>query len=363
VDRQRKIIHMDMDAFYAAVEQRDFPAYRGRPVVVGGAPDGRGVVATCSYEARRFGIHSAMPCARAARLRPDAIFLRPRFQAYQEVSRQIQGIFRQYTERVEPLSLDEAYLDVSGVARLHGSATFLAREIKRRIREETALTASAGVSYNKFLAKLASDMDKPDGLYLITPEQGPGFAAELPIGRFHGVGPATERRMRAHGIHTGRDLLAWSLPRLQAAFGKSASYYYHAARGIDERPVSSQRVRHSLGAETTFQKDLDDPAEMLQQLERLAAQVAEGLAARRLGAHTLTIKVKYADFKLVTRSATTALPLWQLGELRRYLGALLARTEAGARPVRLLGVIASGLVAAETVHRAPQLELFPADPP
>jgi DNA polymerase-4 len=359
VDRQRKIIHVDMDAFYAAVEQRDQPDYRGKPLVVGGSPGSRGVVATCSYEARRFGIHSAMPSAHALRLCPEAIFVRPRFQVYRDVSTQIQSIFREVTERVEPLSLDEAYLDVTGVARRHGSATYIARDVKRQILQETGLTASAGVSYNKFLAKLASDMDKPDGLYLITPEDGPGFAAELPIGRFHGIGPATERRMHEHGIRSGRDLLDWPLERLQSLFGKAANYYYQAARGIDERPVSAQRVRRSLSSETTFQHDLRDPLEMLAQLRQLAAEVAQGLGARQLRAHTLTVKVKYADFRLVTRSATSAVAFGEVAELCRFLQPLLARTEAGTRPVRLLGVTASGLITAEQRDCPPQLELFP----
>ncbi len=358
MDRQRKIVHIDMDAFYAAVEQRDHPAYRDRPIVVGGSPESRGVVATCSYEARRFGIRSAMPASQAARLCPQAIFVRPRFEVYRQVSAQIQALFGEYTALVEPLSLDEAYLDVTGVTEHHGSASLIARDIKRRIRELTGLSASAGVSYNKFLAKLASDMDKPDGFCLIRPEQGAELVATLPIGRFHGIGPATEKRMHEHGIRTGAELREWTLERLQAVFGKAARYYYQAARGIDERPVSSQRLRQSLGSETTFPQDLHRVEDMLQALEQLAVDVAQGMAQRHLAAHTLTIKVKYADFRLVTRSLTRPVPMRDLNELRAHLAPLLARTDAGQRPVRLLGVTVSGLTDADSFCQQPQLELF-----
>lgn len=356
MDPPRKIIHIDMDAFYAAVEQRDNPRYRGQPVVVGGDPFKRGVVAAASYEARRFGIHSAMPAAWAYRLCPQAVFLRPRFSVYRQVSRQIMIILADYAEAVEPLSLDEAYLDVSHSGLFRGSATRIAQDIKRRIRVATGLTASAGVSYNKFLAKLASDLDKPDGLTVITPEQGPDVVAALPVGRFHGVGKATEARMRALGIHTGAELRARPLEELLQIFGKAGRYYYDAARGIDRRPVEPRRERKSLGAETTFDRDLDDIAEMLVQLERLAGEVARELAAKGLGAHTLTLKVKYADFRQVTRSLSFGRPLGDLATLRPLLPRLLARTEAGRRPVRLLGVTLSKL--AGGVGRGGQLDLF-----
>jgi DNA polymerase-4 len=358
VHQQRKIIHIDMDAFYAAVEQRDFPEYRGRPVVVGGSPTSRGVVATCSYEARRFGIHSAMPAAQAKRLCPQALFLRPRFEVYKEVSRQIQRLFHNFTSLVEPLSLDEAYLDVSHCGLHHGSATLIARAIKRRIHEETGLSASAGISYNKFLAKIASDMDKPDGLYLITPERGPTFTAALPVGRFHGVGRATERRMTSHGIHTGADLARWSLEELQRLFGKAAHYYFNAARGIDERPVLSERVRKSMGSETTFDRDLADTNQMLEQLERLAAQVARSLRRRHLAGRTLTVKVRYQDFQLVTRSVSFAHPVHRLEQIRPHLDLLLARTEAGQRRVRLLGVSMANLCDQGSSDSSLQLDLF-----
>ncbi len=339
----RKIIHIDMDAFYAAVEQRDDPRLRGRPVVVGGSPDGRGVVATASYEARRYGIRSAMASARARRLCPHAVFLRPRFEVYRAESQRIRAIFRRYTELVEPLSLDEAYLDVTACTACRGSATLIARRIKQEIFEETGLTASAGVSYNKFLAKLASDIDKPDGLHLITPEQGPAFIAALPIGRFHGVGPATEAKMHKLGIRTGADLAAWSLEDLQRVFGKSGSFYYHIARGIDERPVRPRRVRKSYGSETTFERDLDDPAAMLAALRPLATEVLEGLAQKGLTAATWTLKVKYHDFQQVTRSYTAPYPLLDVEAVMEVMEELLKRTEASRRPVRLLGVTGSGL--------------------
>lgn len=341
----RKIIHIDMDAFYAAVEQRDFPRYRGRPVVVGGSPDSRGVVATASYEARRFGIHSAMPASQAYRLCPQAIFVRPRFEVYRQVSEEIHRVLRTYTDLIEPLSLDEAYLDVTGSTLHQGSATRIAHEIKHRIRQITGLTASAGVSYNKFLAKLASELEKPDGLTLITPDRGPAFIQSLPIGRFHGVGRATETRMKAHGIHTGADLLAWSLERLVATFGKAGAFYFELARGIDRRPVESRRERKSLGSETTFADDLTDTADMVAQLNRLAAEVAEDLKQRRLSGRTLTVKVKFADFEQVTRSRTFEHPIRGLADMLPWLGELLARTDAGQRRVRLLGVTVSGFEA------------------
>jgi DNA polymerase-4 len=354
----RKIIHVDMDAFFAAVEQRDNPRFRGKPVIVGGDPNRRGVVATASYEARRFGIHSAMPCAWAYRRCPHAIFIRPRFEVYRQVSKQVQRLLRDYSELVEPLSLDEAYVDLSDSRRHGGSATRIAQEIRRRIVEDTGLTASAGVSYNKFLAKLASDLDKPDGLTVITPEQGPAFAAALEIGKFHGIGRATERRMRALGIVTGADLCQWPLERLQESFGKSARYYYDAARGIDDRPVQNRRERKSIGSETTFDQDLADKDEMISVLERLASDVLTSLKARGLWARTLTIKVRYADFESITRSRTLDDPIRDMETLKPWLAFLLAKTEAGERRVRLLGVTASGLSDESLDSARAQMDLF-----
>lgn len=352
----RKIIHIDMDAFYAAVEQRDDPSLRGRPLVVGGSPDGRGVVATASYEARRFGIRSAMAAAYARRLCPQAIFLRPRFEAYRAESRRIRAIFRRYTSLVEPLSLDEAYLDVTDSDACRGSATLIARQIRQEIYQETGLTASAGVSYNKFLAKLASDINKPDGQYVVAPEEGAAFVAELPVGRFHGVGPATEAKMHELGIKTGADLARWSLPELQAAFGKSGEFFYNIARGIDQREVRSSRERKSYGSETTFERDLSDVSVMLAALQPLADEVLAGLAARQLTASTWTLKVKYHDFQQITRSYTAPQPLMELEALMQLLQELLGRTEAASRPVRLLGVTGSGLQAVQQADL--QLGLF-----
>ena len=342
--QNRKIIHIDMDAFYAAVEQRDFPKYRGKPIIVGGSPDGRGVVATASYEARVFGVHSAMPCARARRLCPQATFIRPRFAVYRQVSQEIRAIFQSYTDLVEPLSLDEAYLDVSDSQLFQNSASLIAEDIRRTISQRTRLTASAGISYNKFLAKLASDINKPNGMYLITPEQGPAFIEQLPIGKFHGIGKSTEKKMKQYGIHNGADLKVLPLQELLAKFGKVGNYYYHIARGIDERQVQSERIRKSLSTETTFANDLSDTNEMLTHLNRLAAEVADDLAVKSIKGLTLTIKVRYADFQLVTRSQSFSRPFNRHDEMLPVLPQLLAKTEAGERKVRLLGVGVSNFV-------------------
>ncbi len=349
----RKIIHIDMDAFFAAVEQRDHPQYRNQPVIVGGMPDSRGVVATCSYEARKFGVHSAMPSSQAYRLCPQAVFVKPRFEAYREVSQRIQRIFAEYTELVEPLSLDEAYLDVSD----QESATLIAKSIKEKIVQKTGLTASAGVSYNKFLAKIASDMDKPDGLYLIRPEQGKEFISRLPIGRFHGVGRATEQKMHALGIRTGKDLQDWTLAALCRHFGKSGAYYYHLAQGVDERPVTPGRTRKSVGVETTFEQDISGYDQVKQYLFELLQQALKKMTDKKLIAHTITIKIKYQNFVQITRSKTLSSQIIQAKGLEPVLEKLLQDTDAGRRKIRLLGVSLSslnGLNAAE--YR--QLDLF-----
>lgn len=321
----RKIIHVDMDAFYASVEQRDDPDLRNRPVIVGGRPNGRGVVAACSYEARKFGIHSAMPSAVAGRLCPHAQFVKPRFAAYQAVSRQIQQIFREYTPLVEPLSLDEAYLDVSGSLLFDGSALLLARDIKTRIFEQTGLVASAGVSYNKFLAKVASDHDKPDGLYCIRPEQGENFVAALPVGRFHGVGKVTQARMHELGIETGADLRAWTLEELRREFGKSADYFYRAARAEDSRPVRNSRTRKSMGSERTFSQNLNERADMLAVLIQLAEELLQSLESKRLCAASITIKVRFGDFATFTRAYTPDASLINSRIARRAMPFMLDR--------------------------------------
>lgn len=354
----RKIIHMDMDAFFAAVEQRDNPAYRNKPVIVGGKPDSRGVVATCSYEARAFGVHSAMPSSQAARLCPHAIFIKPRFDAYREASEQIREIFNRYCDCVEPLSLDEAYLDASNSAYFQGSATLLAKQIKHDIQRETQLIASAGISYNKFLAKLASDLDKPDGLYVITPEQAAQFIENLPIGRFHGIGPATEKKMRALGVQTGYDLKQIPLPELQQHFGKTARHYYDIARGIDHRQVNAHRDRKSIGIETTFAEDIGDLRIVKQQLQSLLRQALHKSTEKKLLAHTLTIKIKYQDFVQITRSRTLPKAIADTVESALLLDDLLKNTAIGEKKVRLLGVSLSTLQASEAVDKYQQMDLF-----
>lgn len=355
--KQRKIIHVDMDAFFASVEQRDQPELKGKPLIVGGQPNSRGVVAACSYEARKFGIHSAMASSRAYRLCPQAIFVRPRFDAYKEVSNHIRDIFWRYASEVEPLSLDEAYLDVTYTEAFSGSATLIAKAIKQEILAETQLTASAGVSYNKFLAKIASDMDKPDGLYLIRPEQGQAFVSKLPIGKFHGIGPATEAKMKNLGIHTGHDLRQKTLAELTERFGKSGQYYFNIARAIDERPVRSQRIRKSLGKETTFAEDILSVPELTSILLGLAEQVLDSLNKHNMQGRTVTVKVKYADFQQVTRAQTLDHSIGFV-DLEEWLPKLLARTEAGRNPVRLVGLSLSGFEGAVVIDKGQaQLDL------
>lgn len=354
-DRLRKIIHIDMDAFYAAVEQRDHPQYKNKPIIVGGKPDARGVVATCSYEARVFGVHSAMPSAQAYRLCPQAIFLKPRFDAYQEASAIIRSIFSRYCERVEPLSLDEAYLDVSDSALFKGSATLLAKQIKTEVFRQTNLIASAGISYNKFLAKTASDLDKPDGLHVITPDQASQFIEKLPIGKFHGIGPATEKRMHELGIRTGLELKNTPLPILQRHFGKSALYYHEIANGIDRRPVNAHRDRKSIGVETTFAEDIADPAVVKQQLWQLLSHALVKLTEKRLVAHALTIKIKYQNFVQITRGRTFPQAITETTANAQIIDDLLQNTAVGEKKVRLLGVTLSALQSYTTNH---QLDLF-----
>lgn len=357
-DSPRKIIHIDMDAFYAAVEQRDNPKLRNKSVIVGGKPDSRGVVATCSYEARRFGVHSAMPSSQAYRLCPQAIFIKPRFDAYREASEIIRGIFARYCERIEPLSLDEAYLDVSDSTLFHGSATLLAKQIKQDIKAETQLIASAGISYNKFLAKIASDLDKPDGLYLITPDRALEFVEKLPIGKFHGIGPATEKKMRELGISTGLDLKRTPLAVLQRHFGKSAAYYHDIAHGIDRRMVNARRDRKSIGVETTFAEDLADPLEIQQHLLGLLRQALKKLTEKQLTAYTLTIKIKYQNFVQITRGRTLQEAIADTPNTVLLLTDLLKNTGLGERKVRLLGVTLSALRSRDTLTGYRQMDLF-----
>ena len=338
----RKIIHIDMDAFYASVEQRDNPELRGKPVAVGGSRE-RGVVAAASYEARAFGVHSAMPSIIAKRKCPDLIFVKPRFDAYKAISLQIREIFAAYTPIIEPLSLDEAYLDVTENLKRIPFATQIAEEIRARIRAETVLTASAGVSYNKFLAKLASDHRKPDGLFVITPKMGPEFVETLPVRKFHGVGPATAKKMARLGIETGLDLRAQTQTLLQQHFGKAGSYYYWAARGVDERPVCADRIRKSVGAENTFPADLftyEAARDALQEIVDNVWRYCEGSGIR---GRTVTLKVKFANFQQITRSRTGQMQIRTRSELEQLSNALLEPLFPVARGVRLLGVSLSSL--------------------
>lgn len=342
----RKIIHVDMDAFFASVEQRDNPELQGRPVAVGGA-GGRGVVAAASYEARKFGVRSAMPSVTAQRLCPDLVFVRPRFDAYKEASRQIRRVFEHYTAIIEPLSLDEAYLDVTDDRLGIGSATRIAELIRQEIRAKTKLTASAGVSYNKFLAKLASDQNKPDGLCIIRPGQGADFVAGLPIRRFHGVGPKAEEKMQRLGIATGADLAAKDIAFLRQHFGSMADYLFRAARGIDLRPVAAHRIRKSVGGERTFSDDIGSGAALRETLENIITIVWERIEAANARGRTVTLKLKFTDFRIMTRA--TSLPDYVSGkdEFAKLARALLEAELPLPMPIRLMGLTLSGLEGVE----------------
>jgi DNA polymerase-4 len=332
----RKIIHVDMDAFYASVEQRDAPSLKGRPVAVGGGH--RGVVAAASYEARKFGIRSAMPSVTAKRRCPEIVFVKPRFDVYRAVSQQIRAIFADYTELIEPLSLDEAYLDVTQDRLALGSARAIAEDIRRRIREETGLTASAGVSYCKFIAKLASDYRKPDGLTVVTPERGSEFVASLPVARFHGVGPVTARRMEKLGILTGADLREWSVAALETQFGSSGSWYYRICRGIDEREVKPDRPYKSVSAERTFDEDLIDPVRLAAALERIAGYAWERVRRAEVSGRTVTLKVKFKDFTIITRSKSFGSAVADLPAFTAAGQALLSALHPLPRGIRLIGL-------------------------
>ncbi len=339
----RKIIHIDMDAFYASVEQRDRPELLGKPVVVGGTPQSRGVVAAASYEARKFGVHSAMPSARAFKLCPEAVFLRPRFDVYREISHEIREIFFEYTPLVEPLSLDEAYLDVSENLKAKPSATLIAKEIKNRIKSKTRLIASAGISFNKFLAKIASDMDKPDGLYLIAPDMAEQFLEELEIDNFYGVGKATKRKMESLGIKNGRDLKMLSEVDLVRHFGKSGHHYYRIVRGIDNREVKPHRIRKSIGKEKTFSQDISDIGWIHRFLRELAEKVASSMKKLNASGKTITLKARYKDFETITRSISFNYYISDASEIAEIAIRLLDETEVGEREVRLLGITLSTL--------------------
>ncbi|GGD73666.1 DNA polymerase IV [Croceicoccus mobilis] len=356
----RKIIHVDMDAFFASVEQRDNPDLRGKPVAVGGS-SGRGVVAAASYEARRFGVRSAMPSVTAKRLCPDLVFCKSRFDVYREVSGQIRDIFRDYTDLVEPLSLDEAYLDVTEDRHQLGSATAIAQAIRRRIRDVTDLTASAGVSYNKFLAKLASDQNKPDGLCVIRPGEGAAFVAGLPVSRFHGVGPKGAEKMARLGIETGADLAARDLPFLRANFGSFADYLFRAARGVDLREVRAHRIRKSLGGERTFHEDLSAPGPLREAMDNIIDIVWDRIEKAEARGRTVTLKLKYNDFQIASRAKSIPHFVSGKAEFAQIGHALLAETLPLPRPIRLMGLTLSKLEGVEPKKRGDerrQLDLF-----
>ena len=352
----RKIIHVDMDAFYASVEQRDNPQLRGRPVAVGHGAR-RGVVAAASYEARAFGVRSAMPSITGMRHCADLVFVPPRFDVYRAVSRQIHGIFAHYTELIEPLSLDEAYLDVTRDLRGLQTASATAREIRARIFEETGLTASAGISYNKFLAKLASGERKPNGQFVLTPDMASDFIASLPVGKFHGIGPVTAGKMQRLGIRTGADLRVQSLAFLQDHFGKSAAWYLGVANGEDDRPVVADRQRKSSGSETTFEHDLTAPDEIEAGVVALTAEVWAWCQKAAAFGRTVTVKVKFADFRQVTRSRSFPTAISQ-HELLRQASVELVRTLLPTeKGIRLLGVTMSNFDRM-AINTADELPLF-----
>ena len=359
----RKIIHVDMDAFFASVEQRDNPDLRGKPVAVGGS-SGRGVVAAASYEARKFGVKSAMPSVTAKRLCPNLVFCKSRFDVYREVSDQIRAIFRHHTDLVEPLSLDEAYLDVTEDRLGIGSATRIAEMIRAEIRAKTGLTASAGVSYNKFLAKLASDQNKPDGICVIRPGMGADFVQSLPIRRFHGIGPKAEEKCKRLGIETGADLAAKDRAWLMANFGSFGEYLHRAARGIDLRPVRSSRQRKSVGGERTFHEDQHEPEELRETLERIIDIVWERIERNGAKGRTVTLKLKYNDFTLNTRAKSVAQLVDEKVRFAAIARELLEEQLPLPRPIRLMGLTLSSLEGVaklsrkEKAARAAQLALF-----
>ena len=337
---ERKIIHIDMDAFYASVEQRDNPELRGKPIAVGHAEE-RGVVAAASYEARRYGVRSAMSSQKAKRICPQLIFVPGRMSVYKEVSRQIHEIFHEYTDIIEPISLDEAFLDVTVNKPGIELAVDIAKEIKRKVRERLCLVASAGVSYNKFLAKIASDYRKPDGLCTIHPDQALDFIARLPIESFWGVGPVTAKRMHLLGIHNGAQLRTRSLESLTREFGKVGAIYYDFARGIDLRPVEAVRVRKSIGCERTLEKDINRTSSVIIELYHVAVELVRRLDGKQFKGNTLTLKIKFHDFTQITRSVTRPQELTSLDTILPLAKQLLKEVDYAEHPIRLIGLSVS----------------------
>jgi len=341
----RKIIHIDMDAFYTSIEQRDHPEYRNKPLAVGGSKE-RGVVAAASYEARSFGIHSAMSSKMAYRKCPDIIFVKPRFEVYKEVSRQIMNIFFDYTDLVEPLSIDEAYMDVTRNKKDLPSATLIAKEIKKRIKEQTKLTASAGISINKFLAKIASDYRKPDGLFIIKPEEAETFIENLPIGKFVGVGKVTAKKMYKLGLYKGIDIKRMDKSELIKHFGKAGDFYFNISRAIDLRPVNPHRIRKSVGTEITFEKDLTDLFEIISELYRIELKLMERMKKNNYSGKTLTLKIKFANFEQITRSKTYIQSIDNFDLLHKIAKELLYSIDISNAntKIRLLGLTVSNFI-------------------
>lgn len=338
----RKIIHIDMDAFFASIEQRDNPELRGKPIAVGGGGT-RGVVASASYEARRYGVRSAMPGMTAQRLCPSIIFVKSHFNVYHEVSKQIRDIFLDYTDLVEPLSLDEAYLDVTENKKGINSAMQIAIDIRKRIEAETGLTASAGVSFNKFLAKVASDINKPNGMKTILPEEALDFLEKLPVERFHGIGKVTAERMKKMGIKTGGDLRKLTEIELAQRFGKSGRYYYRIVRAEDHRPVNPNRIRKSIGAERTFFEDVNDTSEMRERLVPIVETVFNYMAKHDNFGRTVTLKMKTPEFKIISRSRSFGGEIRSLEALQQATFELLEASRHEFDAVRLLGISVSNL--------------------
>lgn len=352
----QKIIHIDMDAFFASVEQRDFSEYQGKPIAIGHNPEQRGVVATASYEARKFGVKSAMPMHQALRLCPQLIIVKPRFAVYRQVSQQIRSIFNGYTDLVEPLSIDEAYLDVSNSVLLSGSATLIAKQILADIYENTQLTASAGISYNKFLAKLASGMNKPAGMTVILPGDVLSILDNLPVEKFHGIGPSTTKKLHGIGVFSGYDLRMVSFSLLQDSIGSSAKFYQNLAKGIDTRTVVVEKERKSISKETTFARDIRALEQLLPVLNEQFDDLWQTLNKKGLCCKTLTLKIKYADFSVVSKSYTGKYIINEKNSAKLIVELLFSQVSL-AKPIRLLGVGASQLSDKQAV-KVVQLRLF-----
>lgn len=351
----RKIIHIDMDAFFASVEQLDNPELKNKPVAVGGSGE-RSVVAAASYEARKFGVRSAMPSVTARKLCPHLIFVNPRFERYHEVSSEVFKIFREYTDLIEPLSIDEAFLDVSTDKKSIGSATLIAKQIRSKIREQTGLTASAGISVNKFLAKIASDIKKPDGLFVIPPEDAAGFIEALPVEKFYGIGRVTAEKMHKLGIHYGRDLKVWDLASLVRNFGKAGMFYFKIVRGEDSREVETDLERKSVGTELTFDKDLTTRFEIVAELYKIERELMRRLEGSSASGRTVTLKIKFDDFRQITRSKTLQNYIRDFETLHREVVNIRKSIELEGTRIRLLGVSISNLETEDCGDR--QLYLF-----